>query len=159
MICNGKVIISLNYLGGNVMATAQIYDSQHYMDEIQKGFLELYLQTLPSNGFGAAMNNTSLSSYIYSGCWGLDTVGGKKDLKIAIGTYVKPAGDNATYTVSFAIRFTSPPLVLLQMGTGNAPGNIQYRDGEMVDNITTTGFTHYSGCTERSRMAYIAIGW
>lgn len=50
------------------MATAQIYNSQHYMDEIQKGFLELYLQTLPSNGFSSAMNSTSLSSYIYSGC-------------------------------------------------------------------------------------------
>ena len=44
------------------------------------------------------------------------------------------------------------------MGTGNAPGNIQYRDGEMVGSITTTGFTHYSGCTEQARMCYIAIG-
>lgn len=50
------------------MATAQIYNSQHYLSEIQKGFLELYLQTLPSDGFRAAMNNTSLTSYIYSGC-------------------------------------------------------------------------------------------
>lgn len=44
------------------------------------------------------------------------------------------------------------------MGTGNAPGNLQYRDGEMVGNITTTGFTHCSGCSEQSRMAYVAIG-
>ena len=51
-----------------------------------------------------------------------------------------------------------PPLVLLQMGTGNAPGDIKYRDGELVGQITTTGFTHKSGCTEQSRMSYIAIG-
>lgn len=50
------------------MATAQIYNAQYYLNEINKGFLKLYLQTLPSDGFGAAMNNTSLSSYIYSGC-------------------------------------------------------------------------------------------
>ena len=50
------------------MATAQIYNSQHYMDEINKGFLELYLQTLPSNGFSGAMAGNFISSSIYSGC-------------------------------------------------------------------------------------------
>lgn len=149
----------MNYLGGDIMATAQIYNSQWYNDQIQKGFLELSLQTLPSNGFAGAMVGHFISGSEYSGCWGLDPVGSKKDLKIAIGTYVKAAGDNATHTVSFAITFTSPPLVLLQMGTGNAPGNIQYRDGEMVGKITTTGFVHCSGCTELSHMCYIAIGW
>ena len=141
------------------MATAQIYNSQWYNDYIWKGFLELSLQTLPSNGFGGIMNSTSTTSYIYSGCWGLDPVGSGKDLKIAIGTYVKPIGDNTTSTVSFAIRFTNPPLVILQMGYGNSPRPMEYRDGEMVSNITTTGFTHYNGCTEQARMAYIAIGW
>ena len=50
------------------MATAQIYNSQHYVDEINKGFLELYLQTLPPDGFGGIMNSSSTTSYIYSGC-------------------------------------------------------------------------------------------
>ena len=149
----------MNYSGGDIMATAQIYNSQHYVDEINKGFLELYLQTLPPDGFGGIMNSSSTTSYIYSGCWGLDPVGSGKDLKIAIGTYVKPIGDNTTSTVSFAIRFTSPPLVILQMGYGNSPRPMEYRDGEMVSNITTTGFTHYNGCTEQARMAYLAIGW
>ena len=50
------------------MATAQIYNSKHYTDEIAKGFLVFYLQTLPPNGFSGVMNSTSTSSYIYSGC-------------------------------------------------------------------------------------------
>ena len=44
------------------------------------------------------------------------------------------------------------------MGTGNAPVALDYRDGDIVGNITTTGFTHVNGSTEQSRMAYIAIG-
>ena len=43
------------------MATAQIYNIQHYSNEIDKGFLELYLQNLPSS-FSGAMSSTSLSS-------------------------------------------------------------------------------------------------
>ena len=50
------------------MATTQIYSSKHYTDKIEKGFLELYLQTLPPNGFGGAMAGNFNASSIYSGC-------------------------------------------------------------------------------------------
>lgn len=121
-------------------------------------YLSQYSSNSPS--FGSAMSTTSTTSYKSSVGWRLVTSkSGDKDLIICIGTYVKSSGDNSTTSVSFPITYSKPPLVFLQMGTGNGASWGQYRDGELVNNITTTGFTTTSGCGEQSRMCYFAIGW
>ena len=104
------------------------------------------------------INNTT--SYIGNSYWSYDCThyGTYQTLKICTGTFVKAGGDNARKTVSFPVSFASAPLVILQMGGGNAPGNIPYRNGELVAEITTTGFTTASSCSEQARMCYIAIG-
>lgn len=105
------------------------------------------------------VNNTT--SYIGNSYWnyGYSPIGTYQVLKICMGTFVKAGGDNARKTVSFPINFASAPLVILQMGGGNSPGNIQYRNGELVAEITQSGFTTASSCSEQARMCYIAIGW
>lgn len=121
-------------------------------------YLKQYTSSSPA--FGSAMSTTSTTSYKSSVGWKLVTTrSGDKDLIICIGTYVKSSGDNSTTSVSFPMTYSRPPLVFLQMGRGNGASWGQYRDGELVNNITTTGFTTYSGCGEQSRMCYIAIGW
>ena len=107
------------------------------------------------------MVTTNTTLYVGNSYWNYDCthLGTYQNLKICTGTFVKAGGDNARKTISFPISFTNAPLVFLQMGGGNSPGNIQYRNGELVAEITTSGFTTASSCSEQARMCYIAIGW
>ena len=107
-----------------------------------------------------SMVTTNTSAYIGNSYWSYDCshFGTYQTLKICTGTFVKAGGDNARKTVSFPITYTNAPLVILQMGGGNAPGNIQYRNGELIAEITTSGFTTASSCSEQVRMCYFAIG-
>ena len=121
-------------------------------------YLSQYTSSSPS--FGSAMSTTSTTSNITGVGWKLVTSkSGDKDLIICIGTYVKSSGDNSNTSVSFPLIFSRPPLVFLQMGTGNGASWGQYRDGELVATISSSGFNAYSGCGEQSRMCYIAVGW
>ena len=121
-------------------------------------FLSKYTSSSPS--FASAMSTTNTTSNKAGVGWRLVArKSGKKDLIICIGTYVKPGGDNATATVSFPLTFSRPPLVFIQMGTGNGASWGQYRDGDLVGSLTVSGFTTASGCGEQSRMCFFAIGW
>lgn len=121
-------------------------------------YLSQYTSSSPA--FGSAMSTTSTTSKIAGVGWRLVTSkSGDKDLIICIGTYVKSSGDNSNTSVSFPLTYSKVPLVFLQMGTGNGASWGQYRDGECVGTITTSGFSTTSGCGEQSRMCYIAVGW
>ena len=121
-------------------------------------YLSQYTSSSPS--FGSAMSTTSTTSNIAGVGWRLVTSkSGDKDLIICIGTYVKSSGDNSTTSVSFPLTFSKVPLVFIQMGTGNGAPWGQYRDGDLVGTITTSGFSTTSGNGEQSRMCYFAIGW
>ena len=111
--------------------------------------------------YASSMVTTNTSLYIGNSYWNYKhtLLGSYQDLKICTGTFVKAGGDNARKTISFPISFTNAPLVFLQMGGGNSPGNIQYRNGELIAEITTSGFTTASSCSEQARMCYVAIGW
>lgn len=111
--------------------------------------------------YASSMVTTNTTLYIGNSYWNYKhtLLGSYQDLKICTGTFVKAGGDNARKTISFPISFTNAPLVFLQMGGGNSPGSVQYRNGELIVEITTSGFTTASSCSEQSRMCYFAIGW
>lgn len=86
------------------------------------------------------------------------TSSGNQSLQICYGYFVKAAGDNSTKTVTFKKSFNVAPMVITQEGTYNAPGNLTYRNAQLVGSITNTGFTLQSSCSEQSKVGYIAVG-
>ena len=124
-----------------------------------------YMGSSAYSSYGDAMSTTDTTHYIEGCYYRLDATDatnnrGYSQLTIKYGTFVKSSGDNTGKTITFSgSAFVYPPIVIMQAGSGNAPQLTQYRNTNTVGQITTTGFLCSSGCSEETRMCYIAIGF
>lgn len=104
------------------------------------------LKIMQSKGYDMIPNaNSSVSSYVQIGniliCWGV--------------CHPTTVGNDMTTTVSFPKSFYWYPTVVMQ-NTNKI--EIQYRNGQVLTDLTGSSFSYYNSASEISNILWIAIG-
>lgn len=106
-----------------------------------------FLKIMQSAGYDMIPSASfTVSSYVQIGniliCWGV--------------CHPESVGDNTTTTVSFPKSFFWYPTVVMQ-NTNKVTG-IEYRNGQVLTDLTMKSFSYYNSASEISNILWIAIG-
>lgn len=105
------------------------------------------LKIMQGAGYDMTPNSiSSVSSYVQIGniliCWGV--------------CHPASVGNDTTTTVSFPKSFYWYPTVVMQ--NTNKSSGIEYRNGQVLTNLTGSSFSYYNSASEISNILWIAIG-
>lgn len=106
-----------------------------------------FLKIMQGGGYDMTLSsNSTKSSYVQIGniliCWGI--------------CYPASVGNDTTTTVSFPKSFYWYPTVVMQNTNKSIP--IEYRNGQVLTDLTGSSFSYYNSASEISNILWIAIG-